>query len=43
MIEFIGWHLPGGRVPPGTAGRRYRGRTADALAWEAEEGRGKLR
>ena len=33
----------GGMRPPGTAGRRYRGRTADALAWEAEEGRGKLR
>ena len=33
----------GGTLPPGTAGRRYRGRTADALAWEAEEGRGKLR
>ena len=42
MINFIGWHLPGADAP-GTAGRRYRGRTADALAWEAEEGRGKLR
>ena len=42
MIYIIGWHLPGD-ASPGTAGRRYRGRTADALAWEAEEGRGKLR
>ena len=41
--SFIQASRSAGGNSRGPLGGRYQGRTADALAWEAEEGRGKLR